>query len=131
MNLIDFTKRLSELIGERPDLAERDMIVRNVQGNESGTDEPEEENRNAPYWLGSVGRIHIDRYVSTEDGVWFQADHDDWDAEDMRELIFDVQLSIMYEGDGRSPDDLPDDEVALMFRSLPWQEAIVVDIGLA
>ena len=130
MNLIDFTKRLQGVIADHPDLAQAEMIVRNVQGFDSGTDEPEEENAKEPYWLGCVSDISVDSYLSTEDVTFFLSDYDG-DIEGFWHVLDEWQASVLCEDEYYDPTELPDDEVRRRVEALPWERAIIVSIGIA
>lgn len=130
MNLIDFVSRLQNTIAEHPDLAQAEMIVRNMQGYDSGSDDAERENAREPYWLGCVTDINVDSYLSTEDGTFFRSDYDG-DVEGYWHVLDEWQASVLCEDEYYDPTELPDDEVRQRMDALPWKRAIIVTVGIA
>ena len=131
MNLRDYITSLAEMVQRYPHLADRDIIVRNIQGFESDTDNPEEENAGAPYYLGDIAGIEVDRYISTEDATYFKSDYDNESEDILSDIIRYIQASCIWDGDERDPEEMSDEEVRSMWDALPWKEAIVAGIGIA
>lgn len=132
MNLIEYAKRLQELTTRRPDLAEREIIVRNAQVDDFGWDkEPFHGNGEPPYWLGCIAGVDIDHYISDENGSYFKSDYAPEDGDALTDVIRNIQSGYCYTGDRRNPEGLTDAEIRKMWDALPWKEAIIADIGVA
>lgn len=99
--------QLVELTTKYPNLPIVPMVQSEiVQGNEFGR------------WMGSIGKARHDKFFIGEDRIYF------YDENDIEECINDS--AVVW-----TDDDIPSDKEALrLYRSLPWIEAIIIDINL-
>lgn len=68
-------------------------------------------------WLGEWGYASIDKYYRGEERIYF------YDEYDMEDVLVEVMGWDKY-------DEATDEECIQVYRSLPWIEAIVVNIDL-
>lgn len=103
----DNFSRLVELTAQYPNLPIVPMVQSEVvQGNEFRR------------WMGSIGKARYDKFFIGEDRVYF------YDENDIEDCINDG--AVVWDGDSISSDE----EALKLYRSLPWTEAIVLDINL-
>lgn len=96
-------EELFKLMQEHPDLPVVPMVDEEVVADDS-----------CSWWMGSWGRSQIQRYISTEERIYF--DNDDPD-----DVLPAVKGWDWY-------DNSTDEEVDAAFKALPWMEAITVSI---
>lgn len=117
LNAID---RLHALAHENPELP---VLVRNVQESEIGA--VPENDRDAPYWLGSIESAFLGRYVCEADGAYTLFD-------DGAPTIWDKKAAMyLIASDPEDPDEMSYEEVEERYDELAWRPAIIVGVGLS
>lgn len=97
---------LLTLVRENPDLPVVPMVEAEVVGDDWGR------------WIGKIGDVRIDEYLLTKYQVLFKSMDDAWDVLERWQMDY--------------PDfgEIPDGEMEqnLLYESLPWVKAIIVNI---
>lgn len=100
-------RELFRLMKENPELPVVPMVDGEIPGDDCG------------WWLGEWGYANVDFYLFSDRGIIFKSDDD----------VFDTLERFLPENEF---DNLPEtvEECKPYYDALPWEEAIVVYIGL-
>lgn len=106
------TENLLKLIQENPELPVVPMVDSEVVADGS-----------CCYWLGTFGSASVEEYYIGDEKVHIKS------MDDEEDVLTDLQGSIFGRlPDGRDVYDLSDDEWDELYKSIPWEKAIVVYI---